>query len=107
VRELENLLERIFILEEGRQILVRHIPPRIMREVNGGARAPQGHQDIGTIDMADLDADDGLDFHARTRAFQRRMVARAQAEKGGISAAARALGISRHALRHQIKKLGL
>lgn len=107
VRELENLLERIFILEEGRQILVHHIPPRIMREVNGDAHAPDGHQDIVNIDMAELEANKSDDFHARTRAFQRRMVERALADKGGVSAAALALGISRHALRHQMKKLGL
>ncbi len=107
VRELENLLERIFILEEDRQILVRHIPPRIMREVDGGAPVPQGHQDTGNIGTADLKAEEGLDFHARTRAFQRRMVERVLAGKGGVTAAAQALGISRHALRHQMKKLGL
>lgn len=107
VRELENLLERIFILEEDRQILVRHIPPRIMREVDGGAPIHQRHQDIGNIGAAYLKAEEGLDFHARTRTFQRRMVERALTDKGSVSAAAQALGISRHALRHQMKKLGL
>jgi transcriptional regulator with PAS, ATPase and Fis domain len=107
VRELENLLERIFILEEDRQILVRHIPARIMREVDGGAPVHQRHQDIGNIGVADFKAEEGLDFHARTRTFQRRMVERALADKGSVSAAAQALGISRHALRHQMKKLGL
>jgi len=107
VRELENLLERIFILEEDRQILVRHIPARIMREVDGGAPVHQRHQDIGNIGVADFKAEEGLDFNARTRTFQRRMVERALADKGSVSAAAQALGISRHALRHQMKKLGL
>lgn len=107
VRELENLLERIFILEEDRQILVRHIPPRIMREVNGDGFTPAGHQDVEKTDLPDSKTDEGLDFHARTRAFQRRIVEHSLAEEGGISAAALALGISRHALRHQMKKLGL
>jgi len=107
VRELENLLERIFILEEDQEILVRHIPPRIMREVSGDTPVPPGHQDIAYTDMADFETGERVDFHARTRAFQRRMIERALADKGGVSAAARALGISRHALHHQMKKLGL
>jgi transcriptional regulator with PAS, ATPase and Fis domain len=107
VRELENLLERIFILEEDKRILVRHIPPRIMRELDGATSSVEKEPEFG--DGAPLDAKptETLDFHARTRAFQRRMVERALAEKGGVSAAAQALGISRHALRHQMKKLGL
>jgi two-component system, NtrC family, response regulator AtoC len=35
VRELENLIKRIFILEDDTRILVRHLPRRIMREVSG------------------------------------------------------------------------
>ena len=102
VRELENLLERIFILEAGNKVLVSHIPPRIMREVEGGASPlDQGHETPN-----DADAEGQRDFHSRTRAFQRRMVAQALASQGGVSQAARALGISRHALRHQMKKLG-
>ncbi len=102
VRELENMLERIFILEEGPRILLRHIPPRIMREVDGDGSAP-----LGSRDRADFEADEGFDFHARTRSFQRRLIERALIEKPGISAAAETLGLSRHALRHQMKKLGL
>lgn len=107
VRELENLLERIFILEEDNRILVRHIPPRIMREVDGGTSSIKTEQDFGKGSPLDAISAEGLDFHARTRAFQRRMVESALADKGGVSGAAGALGISRHALRHQMKKLGL
>lgn len=106
VRELENLLERIFILEEDQQILVRHIPPRIMREVDGGEPAQDGDNGAdGAIDAPD--AVGTLDFHARTQAFQRRLIERALADHRGRSAVARALGMSRHALRHQMKKLGM
>ncbi|MCG8547850.1 MAG: sigma-54-dependent Fis family transcriptional regulator, partial [Alphaproteobacteria bacterium] len=104
VRELENLLERIFILEEDQQILVRHIPPRIMREVNGSDMTA----DEDAVDAGDADADASpLDFHVRTRAFQRRLIERALAENKGRAAVARALGMSRHALRHQMMKLGM
>ncbi len=107
VRELENLLERIFILEEDKRILVRHIPPRIMRELEEGTSSIEKEQDSGEGSPLDAKSAETLDFHARTRVFQRRMVECALAEKGSVSTAARALGISRHALRHQMKKLGL
>jgi transcriptional regulator with PAS, ATPase and Fis domain len=107
VRELENLLERIFILEEGNRILVRHVPPRIMRDLDGGTSSIEEEQDFGEGFPLGAKSAETLDFHARTRAFQRRMVECALADKGGVSGAAEMLGISRHALRHQMKKLGL
>lgn len=107
VRELENLLERIFILEEDNRILVRHIPRRIMRELDGQASSIEKQPDPGDCSPLDTQPNEGADFHGRTQAFQRRMIESALAGKGGISAAARSLGISRHALRHQMKKLGL
>ncbi|MBE9552978.1 MAG: sigma 54-interacting transcriptional regulator [Proteobacteria bacterium] len=107
VRELENLLERIFILEEDNRILVRHVPPRIMRELDGGTSSVEEEHGFGEGFPLDAKSAETLDFHTRTRAFQRRMVERALADKGGVSGAAGALGISRHALRHQMKKLGL
>jgi two-component system, NtrC family, response regulator AtoC len=99
VRELENLLERIFILEDDREVLVSHIPPRIMREVEMG-------NDAASQPGKDMDGEVS-DFHAATYNFQRRMIRRALAAEGSVSAAANALGISRHALRHQMTKLGL
>ncbi len=103
VRELENLLERIFILEDDREVLVAHIPPRIMREVEGGGSFDADDQptaEFGVAPGAGI-----LDFHAATQAFQRRLIERALAAHGGVSLTAEALGISRHALRHQMKKL--
>ncbi|MBN8891246.1 MAG: Fis family transcriptional regulator [Rhodospirillales bacterium 70-18] len=96
VRELENLIERIFILEDDPRILVRHLPARILRDAadptaadDAGEAAPQG-------------------FEAATQAFQQRLVRRALAEGGGnLGQAARLLGLSRHALRHQMLKLGM
>jgi transcriptional regulator with PAS, ATPase and Fis domain len=107
VRELENLLERIFILEEDSRILVRHVPPRIMRELDGGGAPIEEEQDFGQAFTLGAESTETLDFHARTQAFQRRMVESALTDKGGVSGAAEVLGISRHALRHQMKKLGL
>ena len=97
VRELENLLERIFILEDDDEIEPRHLPDRILRSVTAAGRAvPSGP------------ADGGGDYHAATEAFQRDLIARAlTGAAGNQQEAARTLGLSRHALRHQMIKLGL
>ncbi|MFC7705437.1 sigma-54 interaction domain-containing protein [Plastorhodobacter daqingensis] len=97
VRELENLLERIFILEEEDIILPRHLPDRILRNVIKPGDIP-----------AEAPGDGGGDYHAATEAFQRGLIAKALSEADGNPGdAARALGLSRHALRHQMIKLGL
>ncbi len=101
VRELENLLERIFVLEDDNKVLVKHIPPRIMREVEDGPAADPENADP-------MDAYDGLSFQEATAAFQVRLLEAALAASGGnLTAAAQSLGMSRHALRHQMIKLGL
>lgn len=99
VRELSNLLERIFILEEGDTIRVAHIPPRIVREVQG-ERGPAAAEATA--------GEGGPGFFEATDAFQRDLIRRALERAGGSrTQAAQALGLSRHALRHQMIKLGL
>lgn len=101
VREFRNLLERIFIMEDEDRILVRHIPPRIMREVRAGRRT------AGDETLVAADETLGcLPFHAATAGFQRRYIEAALARHGGsLSRTAQAVGLSRHALRHQLRKL--
>ncbi len=103
VRELENLLERIFILEDGDEVLPRHMPDRILRTVRAGARTvPAPASDA----LEDPLAKEG--FHEATAAFQRRLIEQALAASGdNLQDAAASLGISRHALRHQMTKLGM
>lgn len=97
VRELENLLERIFILEDEDVILPRHLPDRILRAVAKPVATTQ-----------DAPPNDPADYHAATEAFQRRLIGQAMADAdGNPQEAARKLGLSRHALRHQMIKLGL
>jgi transcriptional regulator with PAS, ATPase and Fis domain len=101
VRELENLLERIFVLEEEDRVLVRHVPPRILREVNGERVAPP------VVGVARREVE-SLSFREATASFQRRLIEQALERAGGNpTRAARTLGLSRHALRHQMGKLGL
>ncbi|MDO9640299.1 MAG: sigma-54 dependent transcriptional regulator [Pseudotabrizicola sp.] len=97
VRELENLLERIFILEDEDMILPRHLPDRILRSVSGQS------DPIATAPLTGSE-----DYHAATDSFQRAMIGQAMSQaNGNPQEAAKALGLSRHALRHQMIKLGL
>jgi len=99
VRELENLLERIFILEDDDRILPKHLPDRILRTVRAGLRT------VPPVSGPEVDVDAG--FHAQTEAFQYRLIQTALERSGGnLQASADALQISRHALRHQMIKLG-
>lgn len=103
VRELENLLERIFILEDEDEVLPRHLPDRILRTVRAGLQAVPPAPDPASASGPDIDAG----FHEQTAAFQRRLVEAALARaQGNVQSAADALRLSRHALRHQMIKLG-
>ncbi|SDF68406.1 regulatory protein, Fis family [Salipiger thiooxidans] len=96
VRELENLLERIFILEDEDEILPSHLPDRIPRSLRESAATAEA-----------LPVVDGS-FHDMTAAFQRQILLRAlEQAAGNVQTAADQLGLSRHALRHQLIKLGL
>ncbi len=98
VRELENLIERIAILETEDQALVKHLPDRILREVEGRA-LPEVTEGEGAGDLR---------FHEATDRFQKALIEKALREAGGRQGGAAArLGLSRHALRHQMQKLGM
>jgi transcriptional regulator with PAS, ATPase and Fis domain len=99
VRELENLIERIAILETEPLVLVRHLPDRILRAVEGrDAAAPAA---TGALPLH-------RGFHAASEDFQRALITAALNEAGGRQGRAAArLGLSRHALRHQMLKLGM
>lgn len=111
VRELENLLERICILEDGDSIRMDHIPQRIVREVEnrdkGAIRAP----DVPAGNAASspgTSAETPIGYHEAAGRFQRELIASALARAhGNIGDAAAHLGLSRHALRHQMVKLGM
>lgn len=94
VRELQHLLERIVALEEVETIAPTHLPARVTRELAAPAPAPG--------------AGAPLEYHAATRAFQRDYLAAAlEGAEGHLGEAARACGLTRHAFRHQMLKLGL
>lgn len=103
VRELENLLERIFILEDDDVVLPTHLPDRILRTVRAGVPSSAGG---GHAHAATLPPEGG--FHDATAAFQRALLVRALKDAdNNLQKAATSLKISRHALRHQMLKLGI
>lgn len=103
VRELENLIERIALLETDDRVLMRHLPDRLVREVDGRAPPPAASMGEGAEHLPLH-----LGFHAGTESFQRALIAAAVKEAGNRHGrAAQRLKLSRHALRHQMLKLGM
>jgi transcriptional regulator with PAS, ATPase and Fis domain len=113
VRELENLVERIFVLEHDKQILMRHLPARITRDVEIGPlpaavadsdESPPTHRASSTT-QADLHS---LPFKRLTAEYQRTLVREALKHSSfRLDGAARLLDLTRHSLRHQMRKLGI
>jgi two-component system response regulator AtoC len=106
VRQLQNVIERIFLLEDDNRILVKHIPPRLLLELDSahetldplfGTPIPGSpHAGIGPVD-----------FHAEVAKAQRAMLSKAFADSAGnIALAAQRLNLSRHAFRHYWSRLG-
>jgi len=101
VRQLQNVIERIFLLEDEDRILVKHIPRRIILELNKGSRGPRSMFDEDPAQTARDDVGIATDFHAEVARVQKMMLSRALAESGGnVNDAARRLNLSRHAFRH-------
>ncbi|SOZ28319.1 Sigma54 specific transcriptional regulator Fis family [Cupriavidus taiwanensis] len=107
VRELENLLERICLLETGNCVLPAHLPARILRELDVAA-TPASALPLTAPPPASEAPAGPLDYYAATARFQAGLIEQAVSACGGnLAEAARRLGLSRHALRHQMSKLGL
>lgn len=108
VRELENLIERFFVLEDGDVIQVRHLPARITREVEKPALAGDGAGSPPPVSPPLLSPLPMPSYWQRTESYQKGLLLDAlEASHYRLERAAAALGISRHALRHQLKRLGL
>jgi DNA-binding NtrC family response regulator len=107
VRELENLIERLCLLEDGEHIRLEHLPKRILREVQA---APAGGQALAPRVPSGESAGGAVanDYRQATQQFQVELILTALSACGqNLSMAAQRLGLSRHALRHQMAKLGL
>ncbi len=117
VRELENLIERICLLEDGAVVQTEQLPRRILRAVGaaGAEGAAAAVPSVGNAGvqgsapgLAGAAAGGATGYHAATQAFQRELIEQALVDGGGqLAAAAKHLGLTRHALRHQMAKLGM
>lgn len=104
VRELENLTERICLLEDGDRLMASHLPARILREVQ--TASVTGAALVPASDAMPIQAN--TDYHQATGNFQKMLIAQVmQACDQNLALAADQLKLSRHALRHQMLKLGL
>ncbi len=93
VRELKNLIERLTILYPGEAVA----PDRLPQELRGGAPAP-----ATSAAAVKASIGDHLDETERTLLLE--ALSRASGHKGR---AAETLGISRHALKRRLQRLGL
>lgn len=107
VRQLQNVVERIFLLEDEDRILVKHIPPRILLELSGRHDPSNAPFQDGPPVPGPIDAGVGaIDFHAEVAKVQKALLSKAFVEsQGNITSAARRLGLTRHAFRHYWRKL--
>ena len=102
VRELLNTVERIMILEDGECITPDNLPPEVLKSGGNGRKSLAPN-------LPDFNAEGAaVDYQALTREFQAALITRALERSGGNkSGAARALGLTRLALYHQMKRLDL
>jgi DNA-binding NtrC family response regulator len=91
VRELRNVLERVLILEDVREIQPEHLPPEI-HEQNNASRDGAGIRQLPLT---------GLRLEDVERDLIRQALARTQ---GNVTRAAGLLGISRDTLRYRLTK---
>lgn len=105
VRELENLMERVCLLVDENEVLVSHLPARILRTVLAPKSASETKFQETSAQVFAAVSDD---YRQATEDFQRDLITRVMKETNQqITAAAERLRLSRHALRHQMTKLGL
>jgi DNA-binding NtrC family response regulator len=94
VRELRNVLERILILEDTREIRPEHLPP----EICGADRARAGEEHLVHLPAQGV----------RLREVERDLIVQALRRSGGnVARAARLLDVTRDTLRYRIKKYRL
>ncbi len=102
VRELLNTIERIMILEDGDVIRPENLPAEILNRKGSESHLPDPHP-------ADFpDGDSTMDYVKQTKEFQTGLIRKAlERSHGNKTEAARFLGLSRLALYHQMKRLGM
>ena len=101
VRELAHLAERLFVLFDAAVVTAAHLPTRMFAPAEMARPAPRG------VPMLAEPAPAGT-LEESVGAFERQLILAVLAREGGhLQRAAAALGVTRHALRHRMRKLGL
>lgn len=137
IRELENIIEHAFILEEGKLIQMRSLPEKILSalgielekeeidsvrlEVLPTINEKQSHtvnghslgqglndQDSEVISLVQLNGDQGLDFNLHKEAFEREFIIKAlKMFKGRINQTSLHANIPKKTLLRKIEKYGI
>jgi DNA-binding NtrC family response regulator len=101
VRELENLLERLVVLAEGEVIGPESLPPKLLDEAP--PPLPENGEELPAFELPP----GGLDLKTALEQIERRLIAQALEQAGGVKAQAAALlGLNRTTLVQKLKKLG-
>ena len=97
VRELENVIERAVVLGNGEEILAEHLPEAVRETPRAAA------EDV-VRDAVTKALEDGLQLEDLTRQVIERTL---QRNRGNVTKAARALGITRRALQYRMERDGI
>jgi len=103
IRELKNMMERVALLEDGKQLELEQIPM-------GGVEEQETRDVIRSIEQAITDAipDDGLDFEGLVTELERSLIEKAyRAADGNQSRTAKLLRLNRDKLRYRMKSFEL
>ncbi|OGV54733.1 MAG: hypothetical protein A2X49_09680 [Lentisphaerae bacterium GWF2_52_8] len=101
IRELENVVERLAILEDGPQIEVSSLPPEILNSENLSYSVAKTAPDCKASDLR------GYDNTLNLQEIEKRTIERALSEtRGNKTKAASLLGFSVRTLRNKLKEYG-
>ncbi len=100
VRQLKNVIQRAVVFGENEQIRLEDLPSEIVAGGNGGG----GNGKRRKVDAEFVLPDDGVSLAALEKALIEQALNKTS---GNQVRSAALLGISRHAMRHRMKKYGL
>lgn len=109
MRELENMVERLVILDDDGLITVEDIPEHII----SGHQAVEGEvfreqRDIGWTPEGVVFPQEGVDLYAVLDEIEKRIIIQALEKAGGVKKkAASLLGLNRTTLLEKLKKKGI
>ncbi len=114
VRELENLIERIVILNDTGMVMVEDLPERfhVDRSEKGRAtashQADQGHEYLPSASSGMVLPADGIDMNEVLDDLEKGLILQALDRSGGVKKkAAELLGLNRTTLLEKLKKKGI